>query len=295
MNRKLLITALGLTGMLAASSASAVMVESFDYTLNGGWVEGSAVCASGADCVTYDGATTDVQGVTTRSHISWGTEINDNGQSSLTVWQNDGDNTEPLGDTTGDGTVLTNGTPRIGTIFEHDNVTIENDGNRLESVEFREEFTLTGSDPAVDGLPVESTLVLQSVLFNETPNDADPCPAGDDQPCNDIFVLLNEEELIQDVEVCDGDECWTYRFTIFQEDLMTVSTDDLLADFGVELTDDQALFANGSVGVLVTPEFRDNMFEFQFRTEHIPEPGTLALLGLGLGGVGFGRWRRKAA
>lgn len=75
MNRKLLTAALGLFGMLAASSASAVMVESFDYTLNGGWVEGSAVCSGGGDCVIYGGDSIAINANTTRSNIVWGTDI----------------------------------------------------------------------------------------------------------------------------------------------------------------------------------------------------------------------------
>lgn len=215
--------------------------------------------------------------------LRWGS--GDSGPSSLSI-----------ANPAGPGFVNTNGPAVPNVSVTHANNPIDSDSGELRSVDIVSTLTLTPNSPLAAGFP-PSPLTF-SVHFDETPNGENPCLGGgangvgiNGAGCADVFVI-NQNALnfsfFYDLDGGGGLQNQEYFISFFEQ---TNALNPLPAG---------ACAAAGVAAPCIgfrTPENATTTFNFAalITTERvsIPEPGSLALLGLGLAGFGLAR-RRKS-
>ena len=281
MNRSIRKTALAVAVALPAAlgmqTASATLITEWNYEIDSAFTDFSETGGNGS--VAGSDNNTDVfSGEPTT--LSWGPTSGD--QSSISVDS----------EINGSGLLTKNdaaglpGNSVAGASFIHDNNVIPASSAVLDTLELSTSLLLTQEDPA--GTASETLMLRFNGFFTETRNrdSVSDCVAGSTTACDDIFVLGNQSDLaaLGNGQSFIRDD---YRYTVFL-DIDGVGT---LSNAQCGAAD----APNGCVGFL-TEEDTLNEFTTRVRIEatEIPAPGVLALLGVGLLGLGFTHRARRS-
>lgn len=270
---KKLIGALSVAGLvLAAPVASAALITQWDYTVTLNWTGATFVDGVGAGVPFGEGTQT-----VNDDLISWGAPNGDH--TNQNALPRDSRSALEIEDDVATGVVITNGGIAPTNTVIHWNNAISNSYDTLNTATARTTLTLTPLVPP--GTPEDTVSRTFTVQFAETPN-VEPCGFDSQSVCDDIFTIVLGDLDFQ-----------------FQRDnvIYTVSIVELSGNLGPldAATCAAAGAPAGCVGI-VTIE-NDNTavnFGILITAQVLPEPGVLALLGVGLLGLGAAR-RRKAA
>ena len=274
---KLLLALAFPTAMLAAGSASAALITQWDYENISAFTAftGPGVTGSNPNGEVYTlGAPPAVPGGISGSptKLSWGIGfIDPTLQSSLVI-----DNAK------NSGIVTTNGAAVHDLTLTHNNNVIRT-GQTLQTTTLSGALLMQANTPPTSDT-LGPLLGVFHIKFKETLN-AGPCAAVGVPDCPDIFAL-DEDPAVLDpfaIGIIDG---YVYFLQLILPDLQSLSAPSCAT----------VSMAAGCMG-FATNEGASNPFEilFQITAERIPvpEPGMLALLGLGLAGLGFAQKRSR--
>lgn len=261
--------------MAATPAAHATLTNGIVDTWTVG-VVGEFLCATAVFTPGTDGTSCAAQ------TMNWGTSTG-SGQSGLDIT-----NLAPA-------SVNTNGAAVPNTSITHRNQPIT--GNSLDKVTLRSTLTLTPFDPSAPGLPSASLDFL--IDFSETPNTANPCADGgangvgvNSNGCADIFVIDKSSlnfPFFYDLDGPGGPlQNQQYFISFFEE------------TSGLNPLPPAACTSAGAASPCLgfrTPEEQNTTFRFAalITTQPVlvPEPGTLAILSIGL--LALGAMRRRLA
>lgn len=251
----------GAACLLSAHTFAAPITE-FNFNVGGGFVNGSGTCNPGVDpCgITYSGSDA-ITGDPLR--VTWGDPVDGTNTSFLEVEHN------PLSHAS----ITTNGGWFVIDAFHHSNFTLWATGGWLNFVQVAAMFELL--TPTND--LVFATAGINNVNFHETLNSEpcdDPRPGGNITICDDV---LQTEVLEVNIPLLIGDYMYSLSFG-YQAGPGTFVEDQ----------------GDGTVKIWTGEEQVSTLYTVaRIDVRPVPEPGTLALFGLSLLGMGAYARRRK--
>lgn len=272
--RKSLIAAALAIGTLIAPAAQAALVTQWDWTVTSVWDAPATTFTTGT---APDGPGTTI---TSPSTISWGATGGDHTDTtaapldarSALVITNSPASSPP--------TMVTNSLIPVATnIFTHYNNIIDFDFATLVTAKLDTTLQLQPNTPPGPLFPPDT--ISFSIRFIETLNQEE-CFASSLSTCDDIFVI----------ELGDLSQQFFYDGFTYQVDIVNLLGGGLVQF--LTLSDSACLEAgalSGCVG-LQTLEAQRNDVQFGLLISTVPEPGILALMGLGLLGLVVTRRRR---